>query len=77
VQELPREGNAEWRAKNPDYIARYNLERRREYRATHPLPTRPCVVCGEPFAGRPDALVYSEGCRRRRKSEQRKALRVA
>jgi hypothetical protein len=68
----------EWRAKNPDYIARYNLERHREYRAAaHPLPTRPCVVCGEPFTGRPDALVCSEACRRRRKSDQRKALRVA
>ena len=63
----------EWRAKNPDYLEHYNAERRAEYRAEHPLPTRPCVVCDKPFTGRPDALVCSEGCRRQRKLEQRRA----
>jgi hypothetical protein len=63
---------AEWRAKNPEHIERYNAVRRREYREAHPLPSRPCIVCGEAFSGRPDALVCSEGCRRRRKLEQRR-----
>jgi hypothetical protein len=66
----------EWRAKNREYVERYNAERRAEYRAAHPLPTRACLVCGELFSGRPDALVCSEQCRRNRKLEQRRALRV-
>jgi predicted nucleic acid-binding Zn ribbon protein len=65
----------EWRLKNPEHVERYDAQRRAEYRAEHPLPTRPCVVCGMPFAGRPDALVCGEDCRRLRKIEQRRALR--
>jgi hypothetical protein len=64
----------EWRAKNRDEV---NARRRQEYRAAHPLPTRPCVVCGKPFTGRPDALVCGQRCRRQRKIEQRRALRAA
>jgi hypothetical protein len=61
--------------KNPEHVERYNAERRAEYRAAHPLPTRPCVVCGKPFTRRPDALVCSKSCRRQRKIEQRQRLR--
>jgi hypothetical protein len=63
------EATREWRAKNREYVDNYNEERRREYREAHPLPTRPCVVCGEPFTGRRDALVCSERCRNRRHHE--------
>jgi hypothetical protein len=62
--------------RNRDYLESYNAKRRAEYRSEHPLPTRPCVVCGQPFSGRPDALVCSEECRRQRKLEQRRALRT-
>jgi hypothetical protein len=67
----------DWREKNPEAVERYNAERRREYREAHPLTTRPCVVCGEPFSGRPDALVCGQKCRRQRKLEQRSAARAA
>ena len=67
----------EWRAKNPDYVERYNAERRAEYRAEHPLHERPCVVCGKPFGARPDALACSTECRRQRKNEQRAQRQVA
>ncbi len=60
----------EWRWDNPDAVERYNAKRRAAYRAAHPLPTRPCAVCGEPFVGRADALVCRERCRRLRKNEQ-------
>ena len=79
----------DWRPKNPDYVERYNAERRAEYRTQHPLPTRPCVVCGrpvtkrpdalvcgEPFSGRPNALVCGPECRRQRKLVQRRLLRL-
>jgi hypothetical protein len=33
-----------------------NAERRGEYRAEHPLPEKPCVVCDTPFQRRPDAI---------------------
>jgi len=67
----------EWRERNPEYIAALNERRRREYREAHPRPTRPCVVCGRDFSGRPDALVCGEECRRQRKLEQRRAVRAA
>lgn len=66
----------EWRERNPDYIAAMNAKRRQEYREAHPLPTRPCVVCGKPFIGRVDALVCGEECRRQRKREQRARKRA-
>jgi hypothetical protein len=44
----------EWRAKKPDYLERYNAERRAEYREANPLPTRPYTVCGEPMTKRPE-----------------------
>jgi hypothetical protein len=62
-----------WREKNPDAVERYNAERRREYREAHPRRVRPWIVCGEPFGGRPDALVCGEACRRQRKLERRQA----
>jgi hypothetical protein len=64
----------DWRAKNPAYIENLNAKRRAEYRAAHPLPERPCVVCGKPMRKRPDALVCSPECRRLRKLEQRRAV---
>jgi predicted nucleic acid-binding Zn ribbon protein len=54
-----------------------NARRRADYRAEHPLPTRPCVVCGENFSGRPDALVCGPECRRQRKLEQRRRYHSA
>ena len=62
----------QWRANNQDYVESYNERRRAEYRAAHPLSERPCVVCGEPFSGRRNALVCGERCRRQRKLEQRR-----
>jgi hypothetical protein len=59
----------DWRERNRDEI---NRARREAYRAERPLPTRPCIVCGEPFSKRTDALVCGERCRNRRKDEQRK-----
>jgi hypothetical protein len=56
----------DWRERNRDD---FNARRRAQYRAEHPLPTRPCVVCGEPFTGRRDALVCGERCRNRRRRE--------
>ena len=67
-----RERVQQWRAANPEYIAEYNERRRAEYRSEHPRTSRPCVVCGQPFSKRPDALVCSERCRNKRKHEQRK-----
>ena len=61
-----------WRAESPDYLERHNAERRARYRAEHPLQTPTCVICGESFTGRPDALVCSERCRSRRKSKLRR-----
>jgi hypothetical protein len=51
------DANRLWRAKNPAAVAAYNARRRQEYREKHAPPTRPCVVCGKPFAKRPNALV--------------------
>jgi predicted nucleic acid-binding Zn ribbon protein len=62
----------QWRAENPKYLADYNAKRRAEYRADHPVPTRACVVCGEPHSRQPRALVCSERCRNERKREQRR-----
>jgi hypothetical protein len=67
------EKTRQWREANPEYLAEYNARRRIEYREAHPLPTRACVVCGELFTKRADALVCSERCRNRRKHEQQKA----
>lgn len=61
-----------WRAENRDYVEQRNAQRRAEYRAESPLPTRPCAVCAEPFTGRPDAVVCGERCRSRRKVELRR-----
>lgn len=63
----------QWRAANPEYMAANNERRRERYRAEHPHPTRPCVVCREPFSKRPDALVCGERCRNRRKRDLNKA----
>jgi hypothetical protein len=63
----------EWRAKNG---VEYNAKRRREYRQAHPLATRPCVVCGKPMTRPANVLVCSRECRRKRKIEQRQALRA-
>jgi len=71
------ERTRQWREANPEYLADYNEKRRAEYRAEHPLPMRPCIVCGEPFSKRADALVCSERCRNQRKYEQRPAARAA
>jgi hypothetical protein len=65
-----------WRELNPEAVAEYNERRRIEYRDAHPLPTRPCAVCGELFSKRPDALVCSPACREKRK-EQRRLRRKA
>ena len=70
------EANREWREKNPEAVELYNTMRRAEYRSAHPLPSRPCVVCGRAFRGRPDALVCGPECRHQRKLEQRRAQRA-
>jgi hypothetical protein len=70
-----RAATREWRAANPGYAEAYNERRRREYRSSHPLRERDCVVCGRPFTNRPDAIVCGDRCRRKRKAEQRKRLR--
>ena len=76
-RECHKNAMREWRARNREYIDAYNAQRRAEYRAEHPLPTRPCVVCGESFTGRPNALVCGPECRRQRKIQQRRRLREA
>ena len=65
-----RRATEDWRQRNRE---RVNAERRVAYREQHPLPERPCIVCGEPFGKRADALVCGERCRNQRKDEQRKA----
>jgi hypothetical protein len=67
----------EWRERNPEYIAASNAKRRQEYREAHPVRERPCIVCGRPMTKRPNALVCGEECQRKRKREQRRALRRA
>jgi predicted nucleic acid-binding Zn ribbon protein len=69
-----RESVRDWRARNRE---RVNADRRQAYREAHPLPERPCVVCGQLFRRRPDALVCGEDCRRTRRLEQRKRLGAA
>jgi predicted nucleic acid-binding Zn ribbon protein len=69
------DANREWREKYPEHVELYNAKRRAEYRAAHPRKLRPCVVCGEPFTSRPNALVCGENCRRQRKMSQRRASR--
>src|SRR5215218_4402537 len=66
------EATREWREANPDRIEAYNERRRQAYRQANPLPERTCVVCGRPFAKRPDALVCSPRCREERKNAQRR-----
>lgn len=53
-----------------------NAERRKAYREANPLPERPCIVCGRPFAKRPDALVCGPACRERRKAGRRRRARL-
>jgi predicted nucleic acid-binding Zn ribbon protein len=69
-RECHRLATADWRRRNRDVV---NAARRAEYRREHPVPTRACIVCGELFAKRADALVCSERCRNTRRREQRKA----
>jgi predicted nucleic acid-binding Zn ribbon protein len=76
-RECRRERARQWRAENPDYIREYNERRRAEYWAEHPVPTRACVVCGEPHSRQPRALVCSERCRNERKREQRRKAAAA
>jgi hypothetical protein len=64
-----RAATKDWQDRNRE---RVNAERRAEYRAEHPLPKRPCAVCGRTMQKRPDALVCGERCRNRRKREQRR-----
>jgi predicted nucleic acid-binding Zn ribbon protein len=71
-RECAREATRDWRTRNRE---RENAERRARYRREHPLPERPCVVCGSIFQGRPDAIVCGPECRRERKREQRQRLR--
>ena len=73
-RECHREAVRDWRERNRD---EENAGRRARYREQHPLPTRPCVQCGEPFSGRPDALVCGESCRQQRNLERRKQQRGA
>jgi hypothetical protein len=71
-RECHREATRDWRRRNRDHV---NADRRAAYRAEYPLVERPCVRCGQSFAGRPDALVCGAECRRLRKLERRRELR--
>lgn len=71
-RECHRQAVRDWRERNRD---RENAERRAAYREAHPLSSRACVVCGQEFVHRPDAIVCGAECRRERKIEQRRALR--
>jgi predicted nucleic acid-binding Zn ribbon protein len=62
--------------KNREHVEQRNAQRRREYRDEHPLPTRPCAVCGEPFTGRRDAVVCGERCRNRRRRDLKRRRTV-
>jgi predicted nucleic acid-binding Zn ribbon protein len=55
---------------------RVNEERRAAYREQHPRVDRDCAECGRSFAGRPDALVCSDECRRVRRAERDKGRRA-
>jgi predicted nucleic acid-binding Zn ribbon protein len=68
-RDCARAATRDWRERNRN---QENAQRRQRYRDDHPLIERPCVVCGRPFAKRPDAIVCGEECRRERKLEQRK-----
>jgi hypothetical protein len=68
-RECARAATRDWRERNRE---RVNAERREAYRQAHPLRERACVVCGELFVGRSDALVCGEECRRKRKAAQRR-----
>lgn len=72
-RECHREATRDWRQRNR---VKLNAARRVEYRAEHPLPERPCVVCGEPMRKRPDALVCSPSCRAERKNAHRYRART-
>jgi hypothetical protein len=63
-RQCARAATRDWRRRNRE---RENAERRAAYREQHPLPERPCAVCGRVFAKRPDAIVCGERCRNRRK----------
>jgi hypothetical protein len=69
-----RAATQDWRRRNREQI---KAQRRREYREAHPLPTRSCSVCSQPFTGRPDRIVCGDECRERRKNEQRRRARAA
>jgi predicted nucleic acid-binding Zn ribbon protein len=68
-RECHREATRDWRLRNRE---RVNADRRAAYRAEHPLEEKHCVVCGESFVRRPDAIVCGERCRRERQREQRR-----
>jgi hypothetical protein len=72
-RDCAREATRDWRRRNRKQI---NEQRRREYREAHPLQTRPCVVCGRPMTKPTNTLVCGEDCRRQRRIEQRRDLRV-
>jgi hypothetical protein len=67
------EATRDWRARNPEHEAEYNLKRRAEYRQTHPLREQKCPVCGQSFTKRTNKVVCSERCRYIRKRERRKS----
>jgi predicted nucleic acid-binding Zn ribbon protein len=69
-----RAATREWRDRNRE---RVNAERRAAYRAEHPRPEKRCVVCGETFVRKPDAIVCSAECRRVRQLGQRRERRKA
>ena len=71
-RECHREAVRNWRRRNRD---QENAARRAAYRDANPLRERPCVVCGRPFAKRPDAVVCSYRCRQERKTRLRTARR--
>ena len=53
-RECARQATSDWRESNRDRI---NSQRRQTYRDEHPLPVRPCVVCGKTMSRRPDAVL--------------------
>jgi hypothetical protein len=67
------EQNRQWRERNPEYVAAYNASRRLGPRE------RECVDCGSAFTAglRGPASDRCPDCRRQRKVEQRRTLRLA
>jgi hypothetical protein len=43
-----------------------------EYRAEHPLSTRPCAICKRPMTRPANVVVCGDECRRERKARQRR-----